>query len=317
MNVPSKKPGARVSTCAHLVGHHAVDRGVEVRDSVRPGHHHGSQSGNDAAVSANVCPHVAVDRGSQAQQRSVALGCDLHFAQHLAGVVGRGQMLHPVFHPLHRKPQLERREGDQEVFGVELAAHPEAAAHVRLDEVDALFLDLQVAGQYRSVGVGDFGRPPDPHLPVPGVVARYEAPCLHWVGGVPVGAELLPADVVGIAEGCLNVADADFGGAGQIGAVGRMHDHRIGQRLGNVGYRRKRLVVHQDEVDGVLGQVAAPGDHHRHRLSGVAHGVGGQRRLQVLVQPRQGKHAHGDGLGQIGDIGVGEHRRNAVKGQGG
>ena len=311
-----EEAGSAVGARTHLVGHHTVDRGMEVGDPVRPGHHHGGEGGDDAAVGADIGSHVAVDRGAQPQQRAVVAGRDLDLAEHFAGVVGRGQVLHPVLHPLHRASQPEGCEGDEEVLGVEFAAHAEAASHVRLDEVDAFLFDLQVAGKDCPVGVGYLGGTPDTHVSVGGVVAGNEATGLHRVGRVAVGAEFFPPRVLGLAEGRLDVADIYLGGTGEIAAVGRVHDHRIRQRFGDIRYRRHWLIVDLDEVNGVLGQVAALGDHDRDRLAGVAHGVGGQGRLQVVVQSRQREHPHGDGLGKVGHVGVGEHGFDAIEGQG-
>ena len=136
---------------------------MKVGDPVRSGHHHRGQSRDNAAVGADIGPHVAVDRGAQSQQCAVVAGRDLHLAQHLPGVVGRGQVFYPVLHPLHRASQPEGCEGDEKVLCVELASYTKATAHIGLDEVDALFLDLQVAGQYRPVGVGHLGGAPDSH----------------------------------------------------------------------------------------------------------------------------------------------------------
>ena len=102
-----EEPGRTVGAGAHLVGHHAIYRGLEVGDAVGAGHHHRGQGRHHAAVGAHVGPHVAVDRGAKAQQRAVALGGYLHLALHLPGVVGRRQVLDSVLHPFDRPPQPE------------------------------------------------------------------------------------------------------------------------------------------------------------------------------------------------------------------
>ena len=162
--------------------------------------------------------------------------------------------------------------------------------------MDALLVDLQVPGQDGAVGVGHLGGSPDPHVPVGGVVARHQASGLHGIGGVAVCAELLPADVLRLAESGLDVAHADLGRARQVAVVDRVHQHRVLQRFINGGDGGQRLVVNLDQVQGVLGDIPAPGHHHSHRLTRMPDGVAGERPLEVIVQPRQGKHAHGDGL---------------------
>ena len=85
-------------------------------------------------------------------------------------MIGGGQMLRPILDPLHGPPQLVGGERDQEILGIELAAHAETAAYIRLDEMDSILIDCQMARQDCPVGVGYFGWPPDPQLAVGGVV---------------------------------------------------------------------------------------------------------------------------------------------------
>ena len=56
------------------------------------------------------------------EQRMILLADDL------ARMVGGGQMLAPILDPFHRSAQPGRREGDEEILGVELAAGAEPAA---------------------------------------------------------------------------------------------------------------------------------------------------------------------------------------------
>jgi len=45
-------------------------------------------------------------------------------------------MLAPVLEPAYRAADMPRRERDQEVLGIELAASTKAAAHIVFDQVD-------------------------------------------------------------------------------------------------------------------------------------------------------------------------------------
>ena len=49
------------------------------------------------------------------------------------------QVLAAVLDPFHRAAELARRERDQEILRIELAAHAEAAADVVLDHGDGVF----------------------------------------------------------------------------------------------------------------------------------------------------------------------------------
>ena len=94
-----------------------------------------------------------------------------------------------------------------------------------------------------------------------------------------------------------------------------MDQRRILQSVVNGGDRGQRFVIHLDKVNSVLRYVPAIGHHHGHGLPRVAHGVAGERPLQVVLQPRQGKDAHGDGLEQFRHVRVGEHGHDVLESQ--
>ena len=64
----------------------------------------------------------------------VALEGHLDRVLHLAGVVGRHQVLPAALQPADRAAEPQGRERDQDVLGVELATDAEAPAHVDLGE---------------------------------------------------------------------------------------------------------------------------------------------------------------------------------------
>ena len=61
-----------------------------------------------------------------------------------------------------------------------------------------------------------------------------------------VGMKFLPAHIIGVAESGGHIADVDFGGSGQVGAVGGMHHYRVGQGFGYAGDRGQRFVIDFD-----------------------------------------------------------------------
>ena len=130
-----------------------------------------------------------------------------------------------------------------------------------------------------------------------------------------VGAKLLAAHVLSVAEGRIHVAHVDARRSREVGAVGRVDQRRVLQGRIDSSDGGQRLVIDLDQVQGILRYVPALGHYYRHGLSSVAHGIGGERPLQVVVQPRQGKDAHGDGLEQIRHVGVGEHGRDSLESQ--
>ncbi len=60
-------------------------------------------------------------------------------------------MLAPVLDPFDRAPHEARGEGDEEILGIEFAAHAEAAADVVLDHQD-FFLGQPDLARERSGG---------------------------------------------------------------------------------------------------------------------------------------------------------------------
>ena len=76
-------------------------------------------------------------------------------------------------------------------------------------------------------------------------------------------------------------------------------------------HRGQRLVVHADQLGGVLALVAVVGDHHRDRLADEAHPVDREQRLGPVAAKRQ-RRAFG-----AGQAAVGRRRRQIVQVGGG
>ena len=130
-----------------------------------------------------------------------------------------------------------------------------------------------------------------------------------------IGAKLLAAHVLSIAEGRIHVAHVDVRRACEVCAVGRVNQRRVLQSGIDGGDGGQRLVIDLNQVQGILGYVPALRNHHGHGLASVAHGVGGERPLQIVVQPRQGKDAHGDRFEQLRHVRVGKHGRDTLESQ--
>ena len=295
---PLVEAGATVGACTDLVGHHAVYGGLEGGDMVGAYQQAGGQGWDHGAVGAHIAAHVAVNVCPEAEQRSVVVGGDFDFAEKLAGVVGRYQVFQPVFNPLHGPAQAHGGEGNEEVLGIEFTPDAESAAYVGFDEVDAVCGETKLVYQDIFDCVGDFGWAPHREVAGLGVIVRHQAAGLQGIAGVAVGTELLFTGVIGVEEDCVDVAEADDGMTGEIGAVLLVEQNAVFQRLTDAGDRWQRFVVDLDGLEGVLGQIAAFGHHDRHRLAHVAHLVAGQMVLEKVFQTGQMEHPYGNGLGQ-------------------
>ncbi len=87
------------------------------------------------------------DLAAQRQDGAVARAGDLQVAFRLARMVHRHQVLAPVLGPLDRTADVARRERNQEILGIELAARTEAAADVVLDHLDGVFGKPDLLGE--------------------------------------------------------------------------------------------------------------------------------------------------------------------------
>ena len=250
--------------------------GLEGGDAVGADQQPGGQGGDDGSVGADVAAHVAVDVGPESEQRTVVVGGDFHLAEHLAGMVGGDEVLQAVLNPLNWPFQLHGGEGNEEVFGIELASDAEAAAYIWLYEMDAVFGDAQLGYKDILDGVGDLGGAPHGEVAALVVVVRHQAASFQWVAGVAVGLELLRVGVIGVAEGRLDIAEANDAVTGEVGAVLLVEQDLVRQRLADIGDRRQGFVVHLDGIEGVLGQVAAFGDDQGHGLAHVTDFIHGQ-----------------------------------------
>ncbi len=84
---------------------------------------------------------------AQCQHRAVARAGDFDIDLRLPRVVHGHQVFAPILDPLHRPPDVTRRERDEKILGVELAARPEAAADVILHHRDGVFRQAHQLGE--------------------------------------------------------------------------------------------------------------------------------------------------------------------------
>ena len=104
------------------------------------------------AVGADIGALVGADAAAQRQNGAVAVAGDLQLALGLAGMVGGEQMLAAVLDPFDRAAGEPRRERDQEILGVELAARAEAAADIVLHHADGAFREAHQLRQHAPIG---------------------------------------------------------------------------------------------------------------------------------------------------------------------
>src|SRR5207247_550185 len=109
------------------------------------------------------------DHGAQSHDAAGAVEAHLDLVLDLTGVVGGHQALTTLLDPAHRSSEPERRQRDQDVFGVELAPRAEAAADIDLGETQSARGDTEDRGQDAAVDVDALRRAQEVELPAPGI----------------------------------------------------------------------------------------------------------------------------------------------------
>src|SRR5262249_10322091 len=110
-------------------------------------------------------------------REDAAFGVDrgAHPVALLAGMVGGDQVLAPGLDPFPRRAEPQRREADQHVLGIELAADAEAAADMALEQMHARRRAAEHAGDAVAVPVRHLGGTVELEEIAGGVVARDRA----------------------------------------------------------------------------------------------------------------------------------------------
>jgi hypothetical protein len=234
------------------------------------------------------------------------LGVDGHrgVVDLVAGVVGGDEVFLAVFDPAHRTAQPPGGPGDEEVFWVVLAPHPEAAADRGLAHRDPRRRDPEVVGELGPVGMRDLGRPVHDQPFGEGVVLDDQPAGVHWHAGVPPGAEFGSDHRRGVGECVIDGAELRLEIGDQV-AFGE-EDSSVGRDRVEVHVERLDLDV--DQVGGVLGEVLVGGDDDGDRLPDVADPVVSEHRLQVGHHPLVEGHPRPDD-GDPAEVGDDVRRR--------
>jgi hypothetical protein len=161
----------------------------------------------------------------------------------LTRMVGGKQMLAPILDPFDRSAQLHRREADQHILRVELAAHAEAATDMDLVQMQRARAALEHAAQGIAGAVRDLGGTIEPQHVAAGIMDADSAARLHRHGGVPSDLEIELDHRMGRGKRAFDIAEA----VSQLGDVAILREHR-GDRRADIPHKRlrqDRLAVRQ------------------------------------------------------------------------
>jgi hypothetical protein len=304
-------PGRPHGADRRLAGHQRLDRDGDVANAVRAGQELRRLRRHHPAVGADIGAHVAVDVAAQAEDDPVARAGDLDVAVDLARVVGRHQVLAAILDPFHRPADVAGRERNQEILGIELAAHPEAAADVGLDHVDRALRQPEHGRQHLAVEEQNLGGAENREPAVGCIPFGDQAAGLQRQPGKAVTTEALAAAVVRLGEGRIGVAERHAIAHRAVAAALLEQQRPVARRRVPVRHRRQRLDVHANRFERVFGQSLGLGHHYRQRLTDIAHFFVGDHRLKIGLELRQVRKPQRDHRDGLADLGGSDHRVHA------
>ncbi len=106
------------------------------RDPVRPRQNAADHRGDAGRVGAHIGALVVPELVIKREDDAVGIDSGADAVALLARVIGADEMLAPVLDPLDRPPEPHGGDAHQHILRIELAAHPEAAAHMRFMDVN-------------------------------------------------------------------------------------------------------------------------------------------------------------------------------------
>ncbi len=269
---------AAVGALLALVGQHRHELHRHAVDAIGPDDL--AQRVAVGAVTVLQVRAVVVDHlEAQRQHRAVALERELAAVDAVrAVVVAAHGVVEPVLHELHRPAAgaSERCRQRDDLVGEELAAETPAGGH--RDEVELVRRHAERGAhqpadvvEKRAVGV-------DVELAGAGLVVGHRADRLERL---PAGAgpmELALDHDVGLGKIRVHGTERVRVAVREIGRPALRVQHRVAgsvHRNLRIDHDRQVLVLHVDEVAGVLGDVSRLGDHRGHRLADVTHAIHG------------------------------------------
>ncbi len=140
-----------------LVGEQERNVEIDIGNAIGARHELRDVAGADSAVGAHIGAHVDEGVAAQTEDGAVAGAGDLDVARRLAGMVHGHQMLAAVLDPFYRAADVTRRERDQKILRIELAARAKTAADVVLDHVDGIDGKAELLRQDAAVGEQHLG----------------------------------------------------------------------------------------------------------------------------------------------------------------
>ena len=178
-------------------------------------------------MGAHIGALVETELVLQRQDAALGIDRDAGMVMLLARVIGRHQMLAPVLDPFDRPAEPHRREADEKILRVELAADAEAAAGIAFLEHHGGRAAAEHAGERVAVAVRHLrGAVQFEHV-ARRIVARQGAARFERHAAMPADRQVERDDRVRRGEGGIDIA------------VFGAHDQRLGRNSGREAARRR------------------------------------------------------------------------------
>ena len=277
--------GAAVSVHRCGVGEPGVHLHIHLRRAVLAGQQRGVQDGRHGRrKGGQISTHVGV--GVHTQRQELAVLVHRHFS--VAGVIAAMRVADKGFAavscPLDRAVELFGRPGQAHVFSVQVNLGAEAATHVGSNDAHLVLgqahhkggqqqpLDVRVlVGHIQRVVVGG------------AAVVADDGARLHGVGDQAVVRQVQLGDVCSAGKSGIDLRlVAQRPVVAMVVGRGIVQGSGLGG-LGDVDNGAQHLIVHIDQLGGVLGLFQCFGHHHGNVVANVAHLVQRQDRVRRLL----------------------------------
>jgi hypothetical protein len=267
-------PGAAVGADRGGVGEREPESGLHLGDVVDAGGHQAGQAGQERA-DAPVGTGILDDIDAVRQDAAVAVSADLDVLELGAALGHADQVLAACLGPAQGPADLAGRPGHYDRVSVDADLGPEPAAHVGHDHTDLVRSHAQRPSEDEPTQLRVLRAMP--HGQLAARVAGRGGPALHRQAGDALVDDVLLDDHLARLE--RGVVLRHRRGGRDVGPRRGKQQRLVGHRSGRADHGDQRVIVHADQVGGVLALVAAVGNDHRDRLAHVPDGVHRQQRF--------------------------------------
>ena len=203
-------------------------------------------------------------RAPDAADLRVAVDRDLEIPDLISLLRGGDEMLAAILDPFHRTLEQDRNKSDDELLGIENQLGPEPSPNVGRDDANGFLLASEHFSDQAHCGMWRLRGAPDRQLILDRIVDGHASPAFNRLASAPRLLKRLAKDVLGAAEGLLDVAERQFELRDDIVRCVAMCLWRAGcQRGPAIDDRLQRLILNLDGGDRVLGLM--PGLRNNHR----------------------------------------------------